>query len=1358
MRIKNNFTKGITQSDIAWRYLPNGTMVDAENFFVTITGGADVGLGKNPTGNVLVAANNFLGGKSWGAGKSSSNNKVYYFVKSTNYDYLMEYDSVTNLNVRVLQSTTGGALNLIERITNIDIFIDPEGNGNLIAWSGDSNPLRIGNIERMKTWGINGFTAEEIMLIKAPPVYSPTLLPIISNENTQANYLEDKFLCFGTRYKYNDGYYSCISSWSKYFFIPKIFDIDFETFENIGMVNSYNAIQIGFQTGTREVVAVQLVFKLSNTSDIYEVDTFIKKDKGWSETISETKTIEFNNSKSYRQLPATEYFRSFDNIPEKALAQTVIGNRLAFGNITEGFDLIDKNNDKVKMQYTVNLVTNNITDKTATITNANITYPNTEFPIVAPSYTVVAGQMSIDLTGVNLIVGSSIVVDFKLKGINITRAVPLSFNAQFPFTLVSNYTSVADLVTNSLLLQQLVSFTTRFEANGGTSYPLSALVPFTRLKPFSASASGNNLVITFPVIKYEINNSPSANTFLYEYFYNVSSVAKFNKIAVTTSMKSNRDYQIAQIYRDLQGRKTTALISEKNTIYIPNANAITQNQINVNIPITQKPPKKAHTYKFAIKRNKGDYEIIPINVFFIDGLYRWLKIDGENTNKLKKGDTLIIKRDGTGFLPTPIRVKVLDFGAKVENFLTNNAASIVEPQGNYAKIKALNFQMEYAVNEFYESGAFAETTNGRPIAYVGDFSEIKNGVAVDRIFKQGSVATLRFVSTYAGDQDTSIYFKRYTAGRDYANFGEWFNEAILPDGFTTDVGDVQSVSLVRGIPVYGLPLAPTLITSINTSPPNNTTGRLWLIVQGTESGTGSGTFDNAQYGRVNALVNIRSVQNIYVFENEAVEIINDTYYETPEIYRVIDGEHQQVNHLLTETYNCFCQGNGIESFQIRDAFNTKKLAIDFSPTAVSEDEYKQITKNCDISYSGIYNPNTNVNGLNEFNLSTANFKDDIEKSFGSIIKLRGKDTNLEVYQEDRISMVLYGKNLLTTADGQSQVTQTQEVLNQQNTYGGENGISTHSSSFDFESFNEYFSDIKRGAVCKKSNNGVFEISNQGQKNYFRKLFRDNKINNIIGAYDLFHDYYYLNIKYNDTQYVTWIYSDSDNGWLGRIKFNPEDMIRINNDFISFQNGNVYKHNQEKNGLLDNYNTFYGTQFPSQFSFVVNDEPSMQKMHKAMSMESTDAWDIILETNLNNGFINKADFEKQEGVYYAHIRNQNLTIDTALIGANSGIGNCTVSGLNLQFAFNLEDSISIGDEIRNSNLQLVGIVLNKTINSLSLNTVSNIVSGDFVLCSKPQSIESNILVGHSMLVTCTINTNKKTEVFAIGTEVEVSSPT
>ena len=379
MRIKNNFTKGITNSDIAWRYLPSGTMVDAENFFVTISGGSDIGLGKNIAGNVLVASNNFVGGKSWGVGKSSSNNKVYYFVKATDYDYLMEYDSVTNANVVVLQSTTGTRLNLKtgERITNIDVFIDPEGNGNLIFWCGDSNPPRCGNIERMKTWGVDGFTAEEIMVCKAPPIYSPVLTPVVSIENSQANYLEDKFISFATRFKYKDGFYSVISSWSEYFFKPNLYDLDYETFENKGMLNVHNAVNVSFETGGREIVGIDLLFKLSNQTEVYIIDKFIKEDEGWAD--NSTQFIEFNNSKNYGILPLDQYFRSFDNVPEEAKAQTPIGNRIAYGNYRENKDLIDKNGDKVIIDYALNLISENITEKRPSIIESTKGYTSVSY-------------------------------------------------------------------------------------------------------------------------------------------------------------------------------------------------------------------------------------------------------------------------------------------------------------------------------------------------------------------------------------------------------------------------------------------------------------------------------------------------------------------------------------------------------------------------------------------------------------------------------------------------------------------------------------------------------------------------------------------------------------------------------------------------------------------------------------------------------------------------------------------------------------------------------------------------------------------------------------------------------------------
>ncbi len=1351
MKILNNFTTGITNSDVAYRLLPSGTMVETENFFVTPSGGKDVGLGKNVLGNMLVIDNQFLGGKSYGAGKDSANNKVYYFVKSTQYDYLMEYDVVTNANVVVLQSTTGTRLNLKtgERITNIDIYIDPEGNGNLIAWSGDTNPPRIGNIERMKTWGIDGFTAEEIMLIKAPPTYSPTLVPIISTENAQANYLEDKFICFATRFKYKDGYYSAISSFSKYFFEPKSYDLDFETFENKGMLNSFNSVDISFETGEREVIAIDLVFKFANETNIYKVDTYIKSEEGWADNT--TQTLEFNNSKVYGILPTDQYFRSFDNVPEMVITQTPIGNRVGFANYKEGKNLIDKNGNKVVMDYTLELVSNDI-DLTELITEEQ----SIDYILDAIPVTLLKGQVDIDMGTIEYKKGNSIIIAFKLKSKNFPAIIPprvLDFIYDFKFTLDKDYTDLSDLVTNSTIQDQLDSLTTYFENNGGVVFPDDYIPPYVVLKGFEISNTGNVINLTFPVIKYEIDETPDPNTFIRDYFYDNFSEARYNTVSVATSLKSFRSYEFCMIYRDLQVRKTTALTSSKNTLFIPNENAITQNQAQVNIPITQKPPAWAKTYKFGIKINQGIFETIPINIFFVDGIYRWIKLDGENKNKLKDNDILIIKRDGTGFLSNPIKVKVLDVKTQPKNFLTSNSTSIVEPEGLYAKIKGLDFEMNYSRNEFVEYQDSASTKINYPFAFLGYFSTLnEEGVRVDRAFNQGSTITLNFSSNYHNEAPFVLFSKTYTAQQSYDNFKEFFDAQISPAGFqsTSHPDKTYNVQLVRGVPMYH-PVIPTLIIGIDTTPPNNVDGFLWLKIQGTESGAGS------RRGFVNGIANIRYIDNLFIFENTAEEIQNEIFYETPEIYNVVDGEHEMVSHLLTETYNCFCQGNGVESFQIRDAFNEKSISIDFSPTAVSEDEYRQVNRYADITYSGIYNSTTNVNGLNEFNLSRANFKDDIEKNYGAIMKIRGKDTDLEVYQEDKVSIVYYGKDLLSNADGSTNLVSIEQVLGKQNTYQEENGISTHPESFDFEALNRYFTDVKNGTVCKLSNNGIFEITNQGQKNHFRKLFRNNTINSINGQYDQFNDFFILNIRYNDTQFETWVYSDKDNGWLGKISFNPDDMIRINNEFISFKNGNVYKGNQEKNGLLDNYNTFFGVQYPSKFSYVVNEESSIRKNHKAISIDGTDAWDILAETDLNKGYINKADFYKEENMYYAFLRSSNDVKDTSLIGAYQGIGNCTISGLTLNFAFELESEVSVGDEIRNTNMEIVGTILNKTNNSLSLNSVNNLISGDFVLCCKPQSIENNNLLGSAMLVTATLDTNKKTEVFTLGCEVQISNP-
>lgn len=1323
--IRNNFSSGKINKDLQGRFVPADTLIDAQNFIVITSENSDAGVGKNTTGNVLQTNYAILGAKTIGHGVCPSKNKVYNFISGTNHDYIIEWDSVTNISEIVAQSSVGQLLNFNpnKRVINVDIIIDPENNGDLLAFSGDSNPPRCLNIKVAKTWAINGFSEQEISLIKAPPLFPITFSPLISTENAQANFLEDRFLSFAYRYKYTDGQYSAISTWSEYFFIPGVFNIDFETFENLGMVNVYNAVNLTFNTGPRDVVGLDLIFKLSNEFTPYIIDKFIKSDEGWGN--DENVILEFNNSKVYGVLPESEFYRSYDNVPHEVVAQALIGNRIAYANYLEDRDLIDSNGDKVVMDYSLELVENDISQTNLPVSNGLVNYSYGGIP-----FALTDGILKLDFSSIVLEAGTGIYISFDLKSIPQENI----FKSTFIYVLVANYLDLNDFITNSDFLLQLENYTSYFEANGGVVFPDDYVPDYVVEQGFDASVLGNLLNITFPVIKYEITDTPS-NTFIYDYFHDNITNAVFKNIAVATSLKSYRSYEVCMIYRDAQGRKTTALTSTQNTLFIPNENCVTQNQIKAIIPITQLPPIWADTYKFGIKFNKQNYETIPINIFFVDGIYRWIKIDGENKNKIKDGQILIVKRDANGPLINVVKVKVLELKEQLVNFLSTEATTTIEPAGLYAKIQASNFQMQYGDNEFVHLYQHDASLSTRPSVDLGPFTIIEDGpTTVNRPFPQGSTITFNFSSNYSGDAPFVEFKKPFTAQRYYNNIKEFFETQIEPSGFiSTNYPDrTYDVTLVDP---DGNPATPGY----------------YIRVVGTESGNDGGTLGaDPRRGFLDATIDVRYVSGLYVFESIPLDVDNQIFIETPEVYKIIDGQHEFVNHILTKTYNCFCQGNGVESFQIRDAFNEKHLAIDFVPTSESEDEYRQIRRFADITYSGIYNSTTNVNELNAFNLSLANFKDDVEKIYGPIYKMRGKDTNLEICQEDRDSIVFYGKDMLYNADGTTNLSRIQDVLGQQKVYDGEFGISTHSDSYDYYEDTSYHTDFKRGVVVKKGGNGLFEISSLGMRTYFKKLFRNNTITEIIGKYDQFYDEYILNIKYldkdNNSKYVTWLFSDKNNGWLTRVTFNPEDMCRVNSKFISFKNGEIWLHNQDTI-----FNTYYGVEYPTTFRFNFSQTPTERKKYKAIDIEGTVAVQLSCESDLEKGYINLGDFEKKEGVFYGYIRGLNGQLNTAQLNCQ-GIGNCTIAGLVLSFTFNLDDIISVGDVIINSNLQVVGTIISKTANSLTLNAVANIVSGDFVLATKPESVHQQGILGYHLQVDCEFSSNTQQQIFAIGSEV------
>jgi hypothetical protein len=1357
-KFQNVFVSGILDKDNNRRIVASDALLDAENFIVITTENSNRGVGRNVPGNKLLTTNGYTLPETLGSRSNSTNEKVYYFVKTSTFDYILEYSYLTQINTVVLQSTTNTRLNFQtgKRIINIDIIYSGEPydsitglGGDLIAWSGDNNPPRIGNIERMKTWGIDGFTAEEIMLIKAPPL-APPLIDLVNTISEAENFIKNKLISFATRFKYKDGYYSAISTWQEYAFAPKVFDLDFNSKQNKGMINSVNSINIKFNTGPREVIAIDLLYKYSNSSTVYKVDQFIKTEEGWTDNIVIPTPIVFDNGKTYQILPESQYFRSFDNVPEVVYAQTMIGSRIAYANYLEGKNMIDHLGNKVKMTYTVGLNSISNTVYTPVISSLNSISP-------FDASVIIKGKIRIDFTGVSLNKDNGMILGFNLVTLPVVPPITPSrptdqFQGQYLFLIPSDYANVTDLVNDTANgfktgLEGYFSQTIKNEIIlPANSYPFPPIAPPNSIfNGLQISVISTNVIeINLPTMRYEVQQitPPGPNFFVNEYYTELLSEAKVETIGTKKSMKSYRSYEIAMIHRDAQGRKTTATVSENNTVFIPISDSTKRNIITVDLS-TQKPPAWATTYKFAIKENRVRHEEIYITQFFEDGYFRWAKIDGENINKVKLGDLLLVKHDAFNVMSVPITTPILELKNQPEDFLSGAG---VEPAGLYMKINPIGFQMPVDPDSYTEYNFSANAKSGPPTVVC----KMNIPPSLTKSIPNGSIFTIKINSSKGGtNSEDNSFEKVITANATYADFKTFFDVQINPIPFQgNNTGTLNGGEFIK-----------TGTVDVNGE---------YINITGTSQG--SPTIINPNRAFISVNITLRTTSGMLIFETLGEEINDGIFYETPDVFAIVNGEYIEngvdlatqldvVNwvHYLEKTFNCYVQGNGAESYQILDAWNAKYLSIDFSPTAVSENEYKQINRFADITYSEPYNTNTSINKLNEFNLSLANFKDDIEKSYGPIIKIAGLDANLEVFQEEKDSRVYYGKDLLYNADGTTNLTGIPQVLGIQDPYLGEYGISFHPESYTRFGFNTYHTDVKRGVVLKKSNNGLFEISSQGMTNYFHHLFRDNIILNIIGEYDQYNEQYILNIKYIEnavTKYVTWCYSDRYNGWNTRHTFNPEDMCRLNNNLLSFNQGELYVHNQPFIGTTPNYNTFYGVVYPSAFEFVFSQNPSDRKMFSTLEIEGTIPLEIITKTDLNEGYINTASFDKKEGIFYSYIRNSNNTIDTSLLSCQ-GIGNATVLGLTLAFSFPLDPIISVGDQIINLSKQVVGTVLSKTEDTLVLNTMLNIVSGDYVICAKTQSIAVNSMLGYYMNVKANFNETSEQELFAINSEVTKS---
>ena len=1501
MKIKNTFIGARMNKDTDERLVKNGEYRHAENIRVANSEDSDAGAIENVLGNEKLTNLALTNAKAIGVTEDGSEEKVYWFVTSDEKDLLLEHNDLTDTLVTILESSKPNSVlnfSTSNLITGVSKITNGDGVNDLLSWTDDLNPPRLINIERAKTYGVDGFDDETISLIKKPPLYAPKTRFTYSKVTTE-NYLLDKFISFAYRNKYEDGEYSALSSFTNYKFAPKSFKLGYPSMENEGMENIYNAVDITFNTGGSLVKSVDLVYKESGSNTVYIIETFDKEKEGWADNTE--KNYIFNNSKINKVLPEDELLRTYDNVPLKAKALELVNDRLIFGNYVEGYDLVDEGDNEINIDYKVSLDSTEFIT-TSLFTKVFISSPNIEF---------------INFSNALLKEGTKIVFNFNYREQD--TGYTGYYQEAFEFLLTKDYADAAELAVDSdftyfidtvvndhfasnfiptpiptsetyqtfaTITDMLNSFLTirdgrvyyvedasgdvsathngeyyRADVNGVLT-PL-VIGDFTLLvgderkeylpKTTEVTVTAPLLIdsfdvdtITFnaPVTQYNVTYSPLDDPEEFDVFTtywgsnNRKFVVNHVNLGIPLSLKSNRSLEASLIYLDEYNRASTALTNSKhnedtnNTIFISNELSTSQNKMvmSVNSP----PPAWATRYKIVVKENKGEYQTIYTNVIYRDGIYRWIKLEGESVNKVKEGDELIVKADSGGAIADVIKTKVLAVETKEEDFILGNigitGSEVIEESGLYMKIRPVGYSVDA-----YASRSVIDVEGARSLRYVrpvwtspefGEYDDAATPVFTPYEINVGDKIHIR-INIKAGGAISynALYDEEFLAESNWTSVAEWFdNEVINLGTFGTDYTWDGLTSLEHDGDYPNTPVASHKGTGWGfTDNITNATGAGWNTV-GTKNFFVTPNRDGTASRDIRTTVDfsIEKASSSVIFETSPDNFNSEIFYETEETFDIVteggsgllihEGNLQNQSELpnvsgdlvigngysigtfetgddfsnvgannvegeifiatgttpttwvngsllfktatsILEYGNCYTQGNGVESYRYKDGFNTKALATDIRPTAVDSNGYKSIRRYADLTYSEPYNSNTSINGLNEFNLARANYKADIDKKFGSIQKIYSRDTDLLLFQEDKISKVLYGKNLLMNADGTSNVSIIEDVLGTQISYAGDYGISFNPESFAVEGNNIYFSDVKRGSILRLGLEGINEISRLGLKQWFKEEFLNSVNNNQFGTFDPYFDQYV--ICTNETNTLT--FNEDVKGWTSFYSFIPDFMVGMNNKLFSFKNGELYKHNSEN----VNHNTFYGVQSASKVSLLVNEAPSEVKELQALSIEGSESWNALITAYVSTvgddiqSSIADVEFFKKEGLWYAYARRNE---DSTVLDSKStyGIGVVTAVGVDNITVGGGSTSITSGDIIVKDDLSIVGNVVDSSTSSgvttIEVTTLGTVAIGDFVLGKKDTRVEGGNLRGYTLRVDLDITKDAKVELFAVNSEV------
>ena len=187
--------------------------------------------------------------------------------------------------------------------------------------------------------------------------------------NSEKTLLEEKFVRFAYRFKFADGEYSLISPFTQTCYLPKTYNSNngltdaeikqaYISTEVDSMINDVSNVFLKINLPSAnvwedyEIEKIEILFKESDDPGIkavsaeyvlanHELPIQSSPPVYNSNIIGTAYTYEYKSTLPFKTLPEDQVTRVYDNVPIKAKAQEIAGNRIMYGNFEQNIDISD---------------------------------------------------------------------------------------------------------------------------------------------------------------------------------------------------------------------------------------------------------------------------------------------------------------------------------------------------------------------------------------------------------------------------------------------------------------------------------------------------------------------------------------------------------------------------------------------------------------------------------------------------------------------------------------------------------------------------------------------------------------------------------------------------------------------------------------------------------------------------------------------------------------------------------------------------------------------------------------------------------------------------------------------------------